>query len=58
VRSLVRDSQSATVYARCADASGAMTALLASSGFATVGRSADDTTTLEFRRPIAPAARG
>jgi len=58
VRSLVRESRSAAVYARCADASNAMTALLVSCGFAAVGRSADGTTLLELRRAIAPAARG
>jgi GNAT superfamily N-acetyltransferase len=58
VLSLVRDSQSAAVYARCADASDAMTALLVSCGFAAVSHSVDGTTTLEFRRTIPPAVRG
>jgi GNAT superfamily N-acetyltransferase len=55
VRSLVRDSRSAAVYARCAAASGAMTTLLASCGFAPAGRSAEGTVTLEYRRGARPA---
>ena len=57
VRSLVRDSQSAAVYARCASASVAMTALLASCGFAPVARSPEGTVTLEYRRSNPPDAR-
>ena len=51
VRSLVRDSQSAMVYARCAAASGAMSALLRSCGFVPAAAAPDGSATLEFHRP-------
>ena len=55
VTSLVRDAQSAHVYARVAFASTAMNGLLKSCGFALGGRSDHGTVTLEHRRD---AARG
>jgi GNAT superfamily N-acetyltransferase len=53
--SLVRDAQSAHVYARVAFASTAMSGLLESCGFALGARSGHGTVTLEYRRD---AARG
>ena len=58
VRSLVRDSRSAAVYARCAGASSAMAALLASCGFAHVSRSPEGIATLEFTRIVPVTVRG
>lgn len=48
--SLVRDCQSAHVYARVAPASAAMHELLESCGFARAARSGHGTATLEYRR--------
>ncbi len=49
--SLLQNAQSARVYARLADASRAMSALLRSCGFAPGARSDPGTLTLEYRRP-------
>ena len=51
VRSLVQESRSAVVYARCAATSTAMRAMLQSCGFAETAMSAEGSLTLEIRRP-------
>ena len=51
VRSLVHESRSAVVYARCAATSTAMRAMLQSCGFAETATSAEGSVTLEIRRP-------
>jgi GNAT superfamily N-acetyltransferase len=58
VRTLVRNSGSARVHARCAAASGAMGALLQSCGFVPVARSPEGTTTFEIHRPAWAQAPG
>ena len=50
--SLLRDAQSAQVYARVAFSSSAMSTLLKSCGFALGARSDPGTLTLEYRRPV------
>lgn len=51
VTSLVRDSGSAVVYARCAPVSTGMVAMLASCGFARTPTGAGGAVELEYRRP-------
>lgn len=55
VTSLVRESRSASVYARCAYASAGMVSLLKSCGFELGGESTARTMTLELRRGWCPA---
>jgi ribosomal protein S18 acetylase RimI-like enzyme len=55
VTSLVRESGSASVYARCAYASAGMASLLKSCGFELGGESTARTMTLELRRAWCPA---
>jgi ribosomal protein S18 acetylase RimI-like enzyme len=53
VRNLVRDAQSAVVYARCATTSTAMLGMLQSCGFATVPATTGGGVMLEWRRGAA-----
>jgi GNAT superfamily N-acetyltransferase len=57
VRSLTETSQSRVVYARCAESSGAMTALLQACGFETQPRADDGTLTHVLRRDGHATAR-
>ncbi len=52
VTNLLRDSQSALVYARLAFGSAAMAGMLKSCGFGLGARSGQGSMTLEFRRPV------